>query len=116
MSGLSTPPRASFLLGTSYRPRRMRRIVPFRAMLARVISTMPRLAISRKSLAVNVFPGVRLAARIVAAPAVGGAPQSAATQTAAGAAQEAGAISGTIYDPTGALVPRAKVTATNTDN
>jgi TonB family protein len=59
---------------------------------------------------------LRLAARIMAAPAVGGAPQSAATQTAAGAAQEAGAISGTIYDPTGALVPRAKVTATNTDN
>jgi TonB family protein len=33
-----------------------------------------------------------------------------------GAAQEAGAISGKIVDPTGALVPRAKVTATNTDD
>jgi TonB family protein len=33
-----------------------------------------------------------------------------------GAAQAAGAISGKIVDPTGALVPRAKVTATNTDD
>jgi TonB family protein len=33
-----------------------------------------------------------------------------------GATQEAGAISGKIVDPTGALVPRAKVTATNTDD
>ncbi len=58
---------------------------------------------------------LRLAVRIMAAPAVGGAPQS-ATPPPAGTSQEAGAISGTIYDPTGALVSRAKVTATNTDD
>ena len=34
----------------------------------------------------------------------------------AGAAQEAGSISGVIVDPTGALVARANVTAINTDN
>jgi len=42
-------------------------------------------------------------------------PQSAAPQTAATAAHGVGAIAGVIVDPTGALVPRAKVTATNTD-
>jgi TonB family protein len=42
---------------------------------------------------------------------------AAAAQTpAAGPAQEAGSISGVIVDPTGALVARAKVTATNTDD
>jgi TonB family protein len=41
---------------------------------------------------------------------------AAAQAPAAGTAQEAGSISGRIVDPTGALVPRAKVTATNTDD
>jgi TonB family protein len=40
---------------------------------------------------------------------------AAAAPARAGAAQGGGAISGTIVDPTGALVPRAQVAATNTD-
>ena len=56
-----------------------------------------------------------LAAKILA-PGGAGASQSATPPPAAGAEQGDGDISGTIYDPTGALVPRAKVTATNTDD
>jgi TonB family protein len=41
--------------------------------------------------------------------------ESASVRPTAGAAQGDGAIEGTIIDPTGALVPRAQVTATNTD-
>jgi TonB family protein len=43
------------------------------------------------------------------------APQSVTPQPAPGTAQDAGSISGTIVDPHGALVPRANVTAINTD-
>jgi TonB family protein len=45
----------------------------------------------------------------------GGSPQSVTPPPTAGASQEAGSISGIIVDPTGALVPRAKVTTVNTD-
>jgi TonB family protein len=45
----------------------------------------------------------------------GGSPQSAAPPPAAGAAQEAGSISGVIVDPTDALVARANVKTVNTD-
>jgi TonB family protein len=62
---------------------------------------------------------VELTARILAPGGGGAAPQSAASAAAAAAytdaAQANGAIAGVIVDPTGALVPRAQVTATNTD-
>ena len=57
---------------------------------------------------------ISLAKKIFAPPAIGDKEKDAAPR--ATAAQEAGSISGKIVDPTGALVPGAKVTATNTDD
>jgi TonB family protein len=52
--------------------------------------------------------------RVQIAQAGPAAPQSTTSQPKG--AQAAGGISGTVYDPTGALVSGAKVTATNTDD
>ena len=49
------------------------------------------------------------------APGGAGAPQNAAPSTASGAAEQTGSIEGTIVDPTGAVVVRAKMTTVDTD-
>ena len=56
---------------------------------------------------------ISLAKKLLAPPSISEEKQDAAQQTTA--AQGTGSISGTIVDPHGALVPRAKVTAINTD-